>query len=258
MKIASTVAAAKLMLAFLCVPSLAVQAAEIKVLSAAGMKSVVEDLSAKYEQATGHKLVVKFVGGPAVQEAIAAGEPYDVAISQPAQIDRLLKDGKIIADSRADIARSGMGVGVRKGSAKPDIDSSDGFKRALLSANSINYAGDGASGVFFNELFERLGIAADLKPKLKSMPAGTPSAEAVARGEAEIVLLSMPSILAVVGVDLVGPLPPELQYYSGFAGGVVTGTKEAEVGRAFVKFLTSETALPVLKAKGLEAAAGSK
>ena len=206
-------------------------------LSAAGIKSVVEELGPKYEQATGHKLVLKFVGGPAVQEAIAAGEPYDVAISQPAQIDRLLKDGKIIADSRADVARSGMGMGIRKGAPKPDIGSSDGFKRALLSANLITYAGDGASGVFFNGLFERLGIAADLKAKLKSMPAGTPSAEAVARGEAEIVLLSIPSILAVAGVDLVGPLPPDLQYYSGFAGGVVAGSKEAEAGRAFVKFL---------------------
>ena len=121
MKITSMVSAAKIMLALLWISSLAVQAAEIKVLSAAGMKSVVEDLGAKYEQTSGHKLVLKFVGGPAVQEAIAAGEVYDVAISQPAQIDRLLKDGKLIADSRADIARSGMGVGVRKGSAKPDI-----------------------------------------------------------------------------------------------------------------------------------------
>jgi molybdate transport system substrate-binding protein len=235
-----------------------VQAAEVKILSAAGIKSVVEELGAKYEQETGHKLVFKFVGGPAVQEAIAAGEPYDVAISQPAQIDRLLKDGKIIADSRADIARSGMGLAVRKGAAKPDIASSDGFKRALLGASSIAYAGDGASGVFFNGLFERLGIASDLKPKLKSMPAGTPSAEAVARGEAEIVLLSIPSILAVPGVDLAGPLPADLQYYSGFAGAVLLGTKEAEVGRGFISLLTSELALPVLKAKGLEAPARSK
>ena len=228
------------------------QAAEIKVLSAAGIKSVVEDLGAKYEKASGHKLVLKFVGGPAVQEAIATGETYDVAISQPAQIDRLLKDGKIIANTRIDIARSGMGFGVRKGAAKPDITSADGFKRALLGASSIAYAGDGASGLFFNGLFERLGIAAEIKPKLKSMPAGTPSAEAVARGEAEIVLLSVPSILAVSGVDLVGPLPTDLQYYSGFAAGVVSTSKEADAGGAFIKLLTSEEALPVLKAKGLE------
>ena len=120
-------------------------------------------------------------------------------------------------------------------------------------ASSIAYAGDGASGLFFNGLFERLGIAAEIKPKLKSMPAGTPSAEAVARGEAEIVLLSVPSILAVSGVDLIsGPLPTDLQYYSGFAAGVVSTSKEADAGGAFIKLLTSEEALPVLKAKGLE------
>ncbi len=230
------------------------QTAEIKVLSAAGIKSVVEDLGAKYEKASGHKLVFKFVGGPAVQEAIASGEEYDVAISQPAQIDRLLKDGKIIANTRTDIARSGMGLGVRKGAAKPDIASADGFKRALLGASSIAYAGDGASGVFFNGLFDRLGIAAEIKPKLKSMPAGTPSAEAVARGEAEIVLLSVPSILVVSGVDLVGPLPPDLQYYSGFAAGVVSASKEADAGGAFIKLLASDEALSVLTAKGLEPA----
>jgi molybdate transport system substrate-binding protein len=230
------------------------QTAEIKVLSAAGIKSVVEDLGAKYEKTSGHKLVLKFVGGPAVQEAIASGEDYDVAISQPSQIDRLLKDGKIIATTRIDIARSGMGFGVRKSAAKPDITSADGFKRALLGASSIAYAGDGASGVFFNGLFERLGIAAEIKPKLKSMPAGTPSAEAVARGEAEIVLLSVPSILAVSGVDLVGPLPRDLQFYSGFAGGVVSTSKQADAGGAFIKLLASEEALPVLKAKGLEPA----
>ena len=160
------------------------------------------------------------------------------AISEPAEIDKLLKDGKIIADARADIARSGMGMGMRKGGSKPDITSAEGLKRALLNANSIAYAGQGASGAFFTGLFERLGIAAEMKPKLKSMPAGAASAEAVARGEADVVLLSIPNILAVAAVEFVGPLPAELQFYSGFAAGVVSGAKEAEAGRAFIKFLT--------------------
>lgn len=234
---------------------LAAGAAEIKILSAAGIKTVVDELAPQFERTTGHKLVTKFVGGPAVREAIAAGEVFEVAISQPAEIDKLLKDGKIVPDSRADIARSGMGMGTRKGGSKPDITSADGLKRALLNASSIAYAGQGASGAFFTGLFERLGIAAEMKPKLKSMPAGAASAEAVARGEADVVLLSIPNILAVAGVEFVGPLPAELQFYSGFAAGVVSGAKEAEAGRAFIKFLTSESAVPVLKARGLEAAA---
>jgi molybdate transport system substrate-binding protein len=238
-----------------CLQGLAAEAAEIKILSAAGIKTVVDELAPQFERATGHKLITKFVGGPAVQQAIASGEVFEVAISQPTEIDKLLKDGKIILDSRADVARSGMGMGMRKGSAKPDIGTADGLKRTLLDAKSIAYAGQGASGTFFTGLFERLGIAADMKPKLKSMPAGAASAEAVARGDAEVVLLSIPNILAVEGVDFVGPLPPDLQYYSGFAAGVVAGAPQAEAGRAFIKFLTSEAALPVLKAKGLEASA---
>jgi molybdate transport system substrate-binding protein len=233
-----------------------VEAAEIRVLSAAGIKSVVDELGPQFERATGHKLVTKFVGGPAVQQAVAAGEAYDVAISQPAEIDKLLKDGKVASGTKTDIARSGMGVGVRKGAARPDISSAEAFKRALLSAQSIAYAGQGASGAFFGSLFDRLGIAAEMKDKLKSMPAGTPSAEAVARGEAEIVLLSVPSILAVPGVDLVGPLPPELQYYSGFAAGIVASTKEGEAARSLINFLTTPAAAPVIKAKGLEPGGG--
>ena len=248
-------AAAAAMVAFLFAPISAAEAVDIKLLSAAGIRSVIVELGPQFERASGHKIVAKFVGGPAVREGIAAGEAFDVAISQPAEIDRLLKENKIISDSRTDIARSGMGMGVRAGSAKPDISTSDGFKRTLLGAKSIAYAGGGASGAFFVELFERLGIAADVKPKLRSMAAGTPSAEAVAKGEAEIVLLSIPSILAVPGVDLVGPLPSALQYYSGFAAGAVTGTKELEGSRAFIKFLTSESAAPMIKAKGLEPSA---
>lgn len=230
----------------------AAHSAEVNVLCAAGIKSVVDELGPRFEQATGHKLKVKFVGGPAVRQAIAAGDAYEVAISQPSEIDNLITAGKIVPGSRAEIARSGMGMGVRQGAQKPDIANSESFKTALLNSKSITYAGDGASGVFFNGLFEKLGIAANLKPKLKSMPAGTPSAEAVARGEAETVLLSVPSILAVSGVELVGPLPPELQYYSGFAGGIVAGAGDVQAAGAFIKFLTAESALPVLKAKGLE------
>lgn len=231
------------------------KAAEIKILSAAGIKTVVDELGPQFERATGHKLVSKFVGGPAVYDAIAAGEKFDVAISQPAEIDKLVREGKVVADSRIDIAKSGMGMGIRKGVSKPDISSADGLKKALLDAKLIAYAGQGASGAFFAGLFERLGIAQEMKSKLKSMPAGAASAEAVARGEADMVLLSVPNILAVKEVEFVGPLPADLQYYSGFAAGVVTGSIQNEEGKAFIRLLTSPGGAAVFKAKGLEPSA---
>src|ERR1044072_2467315 len=213
----------------------AAEAAEIKILSAAGVKTVVDELGPQFERATGHKLVAKFVGGPAVYTAIAAGEQFDVALSQPAEIEKLFKEGKVVADSRTDVAKSGMGMGIRQGLPKPDISSADGLKKALIDAKSVAYAGQGASGAFFIGLSERLGIATEMKPKLKSMPAGAPSAEAVGRGEADMVLLSVPNILAVKEVQFVGPLPADLQYYSGFSAGLVAGSSQAEGGKAFIK-----------------------
>lgn len=229
--------------------------ADINVLSAAGIRGVVVEIGLQFEHSTGHKIVAKYVGGPVVRQTIMADENFDVAISQPAEIDRLIKDAKINPRTRADIAYSGMGLGVRKGAPKPQINSSDSFKAALIKAKSIAYAGDGASGEFFLKLFERLGIADIVKPKLKSMPAGTPAAEAVARGEAEIVLLSVPSILAVPGVDLVSPLPADIQYYSGFAAGIVATTKQPAASEAFITLLKSPSAAPVIKKNGLEAGA---
>lgn len=226
--------------------------ADIEVLSAAGIRGVVVEIGQQFERSTGHKFAAQYVGGPVVRQKITAGENFDVAISQPSEIDRLIKDGKINLKSRADIAYSGMGFGVRKGAPRPQISSSDLFKAALVKAKSIAYAGDGASGQFFLKLFERLGIADVVKPKLKSMPAGTPAAEAVARGEAEIVLLSVPSILAVPGVDLVSPLPADIQYYSGFAAGVVANTKQLQASEAFIALLRSPSAASVIKMNGLE------
>lgn len=237
-----------LALAGLCAPA---GAADINVLSAAGIRGVVVEIGQQFERSTSHKVTAKFVGGPVVRQSIAAGENFDVAISQPSEIERLVKDGKIVPDTRAGIARSGMGMGVRKGTAKPDIGSPDAFKRVLISAKSIAYAGDGASGEFFLGLFKRLGVSAEVKPKLKPMPAGTAAAEAVGRGEAEIVLLSVPSILAVAAVDLVSPLPDALQYYSGFAAGVVTSSKQVEPGKAFIRLLTAPTAAGAIKKNGM-------
>jgi len=226
-------------------------AAEIRVLSAAGVRPVLIELGATFERTTGHKLALRFVEGPLVKREVEAGAQFDVALTLMAVIDDLVKGGRIVPDTRVDFARGGLGVGVRAGTAKPDIGSVDSFKRTLLNAKSVTYAGEGATGIYFTKLLDRLGIAAEMKPKLKPMQSPAPL-QAVAKGEAELVVGAISPILATSGVELAGPLPGELQTYIRFAAGVGTAAKDVDAARALVKFLTSPEAAQVITAKGME------
>lgn len=253
MSIRSLSAAAKIGVVVLLTHGVAAEAAEIKVLSAPAMRAVINELGPQFERATGHKLVIQFGLGAVLKRQIEAGATFDVAIFTPPVIDDLIKGGKIAAGTRADIARSGIGVAVRAGGPKPDISSVDAFKRALLNAKSVAYAGEGATGIYFMGLLERLGIAADMKAKLKPM-AGGAAVPAVARGEAEIAVIPTASVFGVPGAELVGPLPSELQTYIVFTTGVGATAKEPEAAKALIRFLTAPAAVPVIKAKGMEPA----
>ncbi len=250
MNIRSLAAAAGIGLIILLVQDLAAEAAEVKVIGANPIKAVVQELGSQFERESGHKLVTKFVSGPVVKREIDAGEPFDLAISITPVIDDLTKEGKIVAATRADVAYAGVGVGVRAGAPKPDISSTEAFKRTLLNAKSVAHSAEGASGVYFKNLLERLGIVEEMKPKLKPM-SGDVLAQAVPRGEAEMIISSISDIIAG-GTVLVGPLPSELQLYIRFAAGVGTNAKEAEAAKALIQFLTAPAAVPVIKAKGME------
>lgn len=243
-------AAIRIVSIILLAQGFAAQAAEIKLIGAAPMTAVIKELGAQFERDTGHKLVTKFVSGPVVKREIDAGETFDVAVSITPVIDELIKEGKIVGGTRVDVAYSGVGVGVRAGAPKPDIGSVEAFKRALLDAKSVAHSAEGASGVYFKGLLERLGIAEQMKPKLKPMPADK-IAQAVPSGEAEMVVITM-SVIVGSGADLVGPVPAALQFYNSFAAGVGAKAKEADVALAFIKFLTASTAVPVLKARAME------
>jgi len=214
------------------------------------MKAVVQELGAQFERDTGHKLVAKFVSGPVVKREIDAGEPFDLAISAAPVIDALMKEGKIVPGTRADVAYAAVGVGVRAGAPKPDIGSVEAFKRALLDAKSVAHPAEGPSGAHFKRLLDRLGIAEEMKPKLKPM-SGDALVKAVPSGEAEMIISSMPDVIAD-GTVLVGPLPQELQLYIRFAAGVGAHAKEAEAAKVLIKFLTAPAAVPIIKAKGME------
>ena len=226
-------------------------AAEIKVLSGNGARAAVRELGAQFERASGHKLAIHFEVNAALRRKILAGETFDVAVLNPPVLDDLIRQGKVAADTRAVIGRIGIGVAVRAGAPKPDLSSAAAFKRALLNAKSVAYPREGASGIYFAGLIDRLGIAAEMKPKLRPMPAED-TVEVVARGEAELVVVVASRIVGVPGVEFAGPLPAELQTSVGFAAGVGSTAREPEAARALIRFFTAPAAAPVLRAMGIE------
>jgi molybdate transport system substrate-binding protein len=226
------------------------QAAELKVLSGNGARAAVGELISQFERASGHKVAIRFEVNAALKRKIEAGETFDVAVLNPPVLDDLIRQGKIVG-ARADIGRAGLGVAVRAGAPKPDIGSVEAFKRTLLATKSVAFPGEGASGRYFVSLLDRLGIAAEMKGKLKPMEAED-TVEVVARGEADMVVVVSSRIHDVSGVDVVGPLPAELQTMIGFAAGLGAAAKEVEAAKALIRFLTAPAAAPVLKAKGVE------
>jgi molybdate transport system substrate-binding protein len=236
-----------------CIASTIAPAAELKVVSGNGMRAAVQELVAQFERASGHKVALHFEVNAALKRKIEAGEAFDVAVLNPPVLDDLIKQGKVVADTRAEIGRAGLGVAVRAGAPKPDISTVEAFKKTLLAVKSVAYPGEGASGRYFVSVVERLGIAAEMKDKLKPM-AAEDTVEVVARGEADMVVVVATRITGVEGVDRVGPLPAELQTVIGFAAGVSSAAKEPEAGKALIRFLSAPAAAPTLRAKGVEPA----
>ena len=227
----------------------AAEAADVKLIIATPMVGAVKELGTQYERDTGNKLITKISSGPGVKREIDAGELH-LAISITPVIDGLIKEGKLVADTRADVAYGSLGVGVRPGAPKPDISSVDAFKRTLLNAKSVAYSAEGAGGAYFRGLLERLGIADEMKTTLKPMKEDN-YVRAIRNGDAEMIVGAISNVMEF-GADLVGPLPVELQNYIQFAAGVSVSAKETEAAKALIKLLTAPSAVAVIKAKGLE------
>jgi molybdate transport system substrate-binding protein len=188
------------------------QSAEIRVFSSAAPRGVFRDLVPDFERTTGHRLIINYEFAADLKRRIEAGDPFDVAILPPDLAEDLVQRGKLAAGSRVDLGRTGMGVAVRKGAPKPDISTVDAFRRVLLEIPTIAYANGGTTGAHFADILARLGIAQTMKAKLRPYPSGG-AVEAVARGEADLVVIGISPILDVPGVELIGWLPPELQSY---------------------------------------------
>ena len=224
---------------------------EVKVFSTIGVRSVMQALGPHFESATGHKLVFTFDVANALKRRIDAGESFDVAILTVPVMDELVKQSKIVAETRVTIARGGMGLAVRAGAPKPDISSSEAFKRTFLNAKSITYPKEGLTGIHVAKVLERLGITEVMGPKSTLTGAGSP-AESVARGEVEIAAHIIPELLAVKGVELLGPFPSELQTYIVLPAGVSASATEPQAARELLRFLTGPVAVPLIKSKGYE------
>jgi molybdate transport system substrate-binding protein len=239
-----------LALTFILAQPVTPDAAEIKVWTARAIATVLTEVGPQFERTTGHHLNV-YSGLPAdFLRRANAGEPFDILITGSSPVDEWIKDGKIIAETRTDIVRSGIGVEVRAGAGKPDISSVEAFKRALLDAKSIAYLRVG-SGIYVAGLVERLGIAEVIKSKV-TRPESDIVSELVAKGEVELGMVVITQILTTPGVELVGPLPPEIQSYVMFTAGVSANSRVPDAARQLIKFLTGPTAIPVIKAQGME------
>jgi len=194
-------------------------AAELRVLSTHALEKVIEDVTPEFERTNGYKLTFGYDPANAIKRQIENGEQFDVVLITRGAIDDLTKQGKILPDSRVDLARSGLGVAVRKGLPKPDISTVEGFRTALVSAKSLVRSTEGTSGIYFEKLLGQIGIAEQMKSKIKLGPSGR-VAELAARGEVDMAVQQISELIPVTGVDLVGPFPPEVQLYTVFAGAV--------------------------------------
>jgi len=226
------------------------QGGEVRLLASGALREALEELLPEFERASAHKVALTIAGTAGIVNRMQKGEVTDVVILADYALAGLAREGKVVDGNRVDVARSGVGVAVAKGAPKPDIGSGEALKRTLLAAKSIAHS-RGPSGIYLTGLFRKLGIADEIKAKVKEVE-GEPVARLVARGEVEIGFQQISEIIHVAGVDYLGPLPPDVQHITVFASGLAATAKETDAANALVRFLTAPAAAPVLKKHGLE------
>jgi molybdate transport system substrate-binding protein len=227
------------------------QAAEITVLSTQATEQSHRDLLPQFEKATGITVKISYTGTLDAKKRIATGEHFDVLIMASPDIDGFLADATLVPGSRVDVAKSGVGVGVKAGAPKPDISTTDAFKKTLLAAKSIGYS-TGPSGNYVIGLFDKLGIADAVKPKLKQTPTGVFVGTITASGEVEIGIQQVSEMSQFPGVDYVGPLPADIQRMTVFSSGIAAKAKDPVAAKALIKYVTSPEAAATYKKRGME------
>lgn len=236
--------------AFIMTPAASLQAAELKVIAGGSMTASMNALAAPFEKASGHKLSIHFDSTPNIIARVNSGTPFDVVVVPVDVFKDATAKARFAPGPTVDIARVGYGVIVRTGAPKPDISTPDAFKTALLAAPSIAFLPASAAGAYVTKVFERLGIAEEMKAKTKVQAAPAQIAPAVAKGEAEFGVF-LTNVLVAPGVELVGPFPGDLQQELVFTSAVAADTKEADAAKALIDYLKTQEATTIIKAAGM-------
>ena len=227
----------------------AAEADEIRLLSTVGMQPAIPELLAQFERTSGHTVRVTWGLAAVLKQQFVDGTPADVVLLTSPLVEDLGKQGKVAAGSKVDVARSGVGVAVKAGAPRPDISTPQALKATVLAAKSVGFSREGASGVAFAKALERLGIAEQVRAKYRDTQ--TKAGEMLVAGDIDLAAAQIPELLAVPGVDVVGPLPAELQTVTVFSLGLATEAKATDAAKALIQFLSSPAAAPVYKVKGL-------
>jgi len=246
MKTRIALAAASMLLA-----SVAARADEIKVLASGALQEIGHELLPQFEKASGHKVTVTWTGTVKIKERIEAGEVFDLVIVGAPEVEKYMADGKMLAGTRVDLAKSGVGVAVKAGAPKPNISSGEAVKKAILTAKAVAYS-SGPSGVYVQALFQKLGIAEEIKAKSKQTPPGSRVGQYLARGEAELGFQQISELMHEPGVDYVGPLPPDIQNYTNYSSGIGSAAKSQVAARSLQAFLSAPAAAEVIRKNGME------
>ena len=225
---------------------------EIKVLSSIATREAYLELVPQFEKSSHHRVATTWSGTTAIMQKMAAGETCDLVIISNPELDELTRQGKIVAGSRVALAKSGIGIAVRKGAPRPDVSTASALKQALLAAKTVGYT-SGPSGVYMAALIERMGIAAAMKGKHRGVPSCGTIGTIVASGEAEIGFQQVSELVHIAGIDYIGPLPPEVQCVTVFCCGLHARAAKPDAARELQQFLGSPEAAAVMKRHGLEA-----
>lgn len=222
-------------------------------ISSMATRLVLADLVEAYQRRSGQSVRIESVGGVDAARRVAAGEAFDVVILASDAIDKLIASGQVLAGSRVDLVHSGVSVAVRAGAPGPDISSEDAVRAAVLAARTVSYS-TGPSGVALARLFERWGIAEDLKSRLVTPPPGIPVGSLVAKGEVELGFQQLSELISLEGITVLGPLPPAIQITTTFSGGVCTASRQPEAVRALLAYMAGPDATDAKRRQGMDPA----